>query len=770
LDLSSPLQNQLVNITSLDFNFTVQDNLADSLYCNLTLNGKLNKTNLNVINNTLYNVTLSNLSEGIHTWNVSCLDNASNKNTSETRIFTVDFSAPTVTLRNPTTLSWYNTTSRFFNYTVSDVTGISNCTLVINNIVNKTNTSINNQAPNNFSVDGFNDGIYNWTVYCTDFANRTSLTDPYVFYIDTGPPSINLSIPYDGFISSENSLMFNFTATDALDPGLFCNITFNSTINNSVGLSVTNGNTYSYNQSGFTDGTFFWNVTCQDNTSNRNTSSTFNFTVEQKPFVILWALPNNTRTNNPYVSFDFRPIDNSGAIKNCTLVLNDQLNISNTTIFHNQVNNLTPGNLPHNTYYWTVNCSDYRGNIGTNYSIKTVYVDRKGPAIDLNFPTGGNLNYNDIIFNFTATDQFGLPTNLACNLTLDGKVNISGISLSSPGTNFTLISNLTNGLHSWNVTCKDDFNNTNTSLTYTFNVNAPDLTLNRSEIRFNDSLPSEIDTVTVWSTIYNIGGVDAENFLVEFFDGNPVTGGTRIGNWTISTLSFGQNITLNATFIPNLGEHEIFVVTDRNTLIDELNETNNNASVFYNVSIYQTIFGNSTGMLEIRDIVNQTVFAWNITQNPYGYLFVTDLEARITWSNISALGVTTALNNITNDFIELDLRLNTSTFNDSLNRTYTTNGIVNNDTDLTLFNRNLINVPFTPSGNASNFITGILWDVSDDNDGQYSGTEDIIFVSNFRRNSPGSFGTYDFEMKFPGRLSRYNTTDTTTVLFYAELI
>ena len=74
--------------------------------------------------------------------------------------------------------------------------------------------------------------------------------------------------------------------------------------------------------------------------------------------------------------------------------------------------------------------------------------------------------------------------------------------------------------------------------------------------------------------------------------------------------------------------------------------------------------------------------------------------------------------------------------------------------------------------NNSNFVTGILWDSSDD-DGDYefneSGKEDLVFVTQINTSSQGAYGIYDYELRVPARLREYSTTDSSAAAFYLEL-
>jgi hypothetical protein len=426
-------------------------------------------------------------------------------------------------------------------------------------------------------------------------------------------------------------------------------------------------------------------------------------------------------------------------------------------------------------YNWTINCTDPSDNIGTNETEKVIYIDNLGPNITLNTPyQGQTFNQNDINFNFTATDQFGLNINLTCNITLDGVVNVSLINVTSGNYNVTLITNLADGSHEWNVTCKDDLNNTNTSLTVSFIINQPDLNLTTDDIVFNNTEPIEGGNVTINATIYNRGGISASNILIRVYDGDPGDGGTQIDtDRTITTIDTGDNATINVTWKALLGLHEIFVVIDPENTITELSETNNNASRNITIPLWHTVAGNITGNLLIQSLGNKTVFSWNVSAATSGNIFVIDSDSSVTWLNLTALGRNITGGNASNDWEELDTALNTTNLTDSINKTFLSNYVPRNLTSFGVLSYIIYNVSIVNSTNTSNFLTGILWDKSDDQtgigNGEYNGSEDVVFITEIQRNKVGSYGTYDFEIKVPSWLKNLKGPDYNSVTFYVEL-
>lgn len=84
-----------------------------------------------------------------------------------------DQSAPNVTLTIPDDSSSYtsNSVSITFNYNVTEVNTVNNCSLITNSVVNTTNSSINKSDIGKFTVV-FGPGSYNWNVNCTDNSNN----------------------------------------------------------------------------------------------------------------------------------------------------------------------------------------------------------------------------------------------------------------------------------------------------------------------------------------------------------------------------------------------------------------------------------------------------------------------------------------------------------------------------------------------------------------------------------------------------------------------
>jgi hypothetical protein len=219
--------------------------------------------------------------------------------------------------------------------------------------------------------------------------------------------------------------------------------------------------------------------------------------------------------------------------------------------------------------------------------------------------------------------------------------------------------------------------------------------------------------------------------------------------------------------------NNIFVEVDpptaTNGSIFEENETNNKANKSFTVPSTHTFAGNLTGIIDLeKQSRNRSIYNWSTSNLSGSYLLVSDIEANINFFNLYAIGRNLSNQTTTGDFHSIDVRLGSTNFSDSINRTYTSNEQPIAKTNITLFGREILEVPLINSTqNITAFKTGILWDASDGGT-RYDGTQDVVFLSNIEQQALGSRGTYDFEISIPALLRNYNAAGS-VVAFYVEL-
>jgi len=615
INLTAPGNLSNFTLGNVTFNWTAYDDYSANISCALYIDSAM-RSNQSKANNSAYNATATLLPDGDRYWNVTCWDQVQNSNTSETRVLNVN-ETPKIALTGPANNNLTNSTTVRFQFRPTDNDGYANCSLFINNTRNTTNTTIINNAVNNLTIN-LTTGQYTWYIECVDNGtySNANVSDTRNLTVNLQPPSITLNAPADGNVSAVSWLVFNWTANDTFGGNLTCNLTINGTVRAPNVNTPSGSQNVTRNITALNDSFHAWNVTCIDPAGNRNTSSTWNFTITEPPNVTLNGPPKGLRTNNLTINFTFTPTDNSGLVANCTLVLN---NITNTTISvvnNSVVNNITVPGFVNGTYFWYVNCSDTFDNVGQSET-RNLSIDTYPPDINLTNPPHDSLQPTNVTFNWTAVDTGAVVT---CNLTLDGVVNISNIVGSSFTPFSKNISNIQAGPHYWNVTCWDDLLIANTSETRNFTVNSADLVLNDSaRIGFNSTNPNENDTLNITANVSNFGGVIAANAVISFWDGLPNAGGIPIGNVT-RTLSPNTSVVVSVAWNITLGLHEIFVSADPDGVITEMDKSNNNATrnisvlrVLINAPPNATMTNNQTPGVNftIQDFTGGT-FTWRV--------------------------------------------------------------------------------------------------------------------------------------------------------------
>ncbi|MBN2422330.1 DUF2341 domain-containing protein [Candidatus Woesearchaeota archaeon] len=604
ITLYNPSKGGSLYALSVTFNYSVVDDFDYVLLCNITLDGNDNFTDVISPNNTFVNRSLAMSTEGTHYWNVTCSDDAGNANTSETWNFTI-YIPPDITLISPDNNAVFgNGTNIEFEYTVTDSEGVANASLIINNEINQTDEDPSEISSNYFYVNFSQDGVYTWTVRAFDSNGLGINATPRTLIVDTTPPIVIINHPYENETFSWNNVTFNFSVTDNLDDELICNITIDEVVEYE-NITVNNGSTELRTKS-MNDGNYNWSVTCIDHANNTNIYFLTNFTVDAPPNVTLIFPIDYYRTNDVDFTFNYTPEDAIG-LEICILYFDGQQNDTDNEIEENTQNFFSLDNLPAGIHNWTIQCYDSAPDLN-NYTADYEYffIDHYGPAINLVYPgSAQTMNQDYIDFNWTATDWPG--TTINCNITVSdplGERNATDVSgISGEYFNTTLL-NLSDGIHYWNITCVDDLGNMNSSETWNFTINQPDLFLNNSMLWFNNSNPDLNENITIFANVTNIGGNPVTNLFVEFWDGLPGIG-NYIGNDT-KNVDVNATETFTVTWLISSGYHNIWVIADPDDAIEELNETNNNATI--NISVLGAVITSPENNSWTNSLVNEFNF------------------------------------------------------------------------------------------------------------------------------------------------------------------
>jgi hypothetical protein len=761
------------NGSNFDVAIRINDTFDTDINHTIFVNGTANVSG-NVTNATARNVTLSSFTNGTYNLTLQGLDSAGNAANGTSIIIYVDSVPPNITLNSPANATTFQTRNIPLNFTPDDnLDEILQCSVVLDASTIAT-MNASRGVPNVTVTSAQAEGTHNWNVTCWDGDNaisqvnnqNTSVTWTFNIFI---PPLITLMIPPNNTLSSSDTQTFFFNVTD--ETGLSnCSLIINETIvqtKNTTDLIINATNNFT--QSGLNN-SFNWSVTCTDNSTGSvtNTTGSYNLTIDTvgPNISILTATETWFNTGSPGITIN--ATDNYATTMNISLYVDGVQNVNSTTP-NATATTVNLSGVSNGTHTIIAQATDRAGN-PTNSTSITIYIDTVAPTVTLLAPPNAtNLTDTSVTLNFTVSDNMALS--LQCNLSLDN-VMIQQYNLTNGTVASQFIGNLSSGFHYWNATCIDNATNRGTSQTFFFFIYLPDLAISAGNITLSNSTPAENQTIQVNATVFNIGLLNTTNIAVQLWRGSPVTG-TLIGNTTIGQLGIGENVTLSFNYTTILGLNTLSIAVDpplaTNGSIVESNESNNLANQSAWVGLFEVFAGSQGGTLHIADSTILPAYTWNQTETTGSNVFVADTDSVISFVNLQALGrnSTNGTSTGTNDFLEVDTRLNTTTFNDSINLTYTVVGTAKELANITAFKRNINFVPVVNSTNTSSFITGILWDVSDGGS-FYNGSQDVILISVMNQSMDGFYGTYDYEIAVPARLRDY-IAGGGTVTFYTEL-
>ncbi|RLG12450.1 hypothetical protein DRN73_02585 [Candidatus Pacearchaeota archaeon] len=180
VNLISPSDNYYTSENQVNFSCNVTDSVANltnntlmiwnssSLVYNETVNisGKTNQSN--------FNYNLSN--EESYDWNCFFKDENSNLIFADSNYtITYDNTSPVVTLISPEDNGEEDSGTVHFKYNVSDMNEIKNCSLILDDDIEKTDSSIQRNHTEDISVS-LSSGSYEWKIQCIDAAENSKTT------------------------------------------------------------------------------------------------------------------------------------------------------------------------------------------------------------------------------------------------------------------------------------------------------------------------------------------------------------------------------------------------------------------------------------------------------------------------------------------------------------------------------------------------------------------------------------------------------------------
>jgi len=546
--LNSPINNFNSSSSSITFNCSATDNLGlvnITLYGNWSSVWKANETkNLNgTSNSTTFSKTIT--PDDTYDWNCEAFDNESNSAfASGNYTFTVDTVPPTVQLESPAnnTLEQSNNTI-VFSYNASDtISNVANCSLYIDEVLNHTNTTVEESTTQNFTATLTN-AYYNWSVGCDDFSGNTENSTTFFLNVSVSvAASVTLNSPIDNFNSSSSSIIFNCSATD--DLGLV-NITLygnwssvwkaNET-KNLTGLS----NSTTFSKTITPDDAYAWNCEAFDNESNSAfAESNFTITIDGAAPTLSISPANNTNiTSSGAITVDVADKPTGVRTTQFTTGCGASGTFTDNVVFY-PFNDTSGACTGSGVRTLTINATDHANN--SNVSAFLFGVDDTAPTINAISPGEGLSLENNILLNVTSADDRVKISFVGYYLDGNTLINISFNAAGLGSTASTLVSNLsvnfTGGNHTIKFTANDTVGNLVNSTSINFIVVAP-IPLSDWTSGLNSTLGTEIAAEPIFRVKNASGAYNIQT-------GNQLSNGTFELIITANSTGTNINITLS---------------------------------------------------------------------------------------------------------------------------------------------------------------------------------------------------------------------------------
>jgi hypothetical protein len=297
--------------------------------------------------------------------------------------------------------------NRYFQYKVLLHTNDTNFTPVLNDVtINYTTLGTDASGDYNFTfVAPSSVGTYTIKVNTTfdDINGENSIN----LSVNTPPNTPIINFPTSDLYTSLQPLDLNVTATDDNNDVLTISFYINGKLNQT---SLTNT---TFNAS---DGYYILNVSVSDNIE-ISANVTVNFTLDTiNPNITLLLPLNNTGDKDGNITFIYNVTDTNN-VNNCSLIINNQLNLSNASITRNIAQNFTLSDISVDPINWSINCTDQSNNIGSSVFRNVVVVP--------------HIRFNGTTIDVATVDIRNI-TNLTLENSIAGRINFTkGIDLSS---------------------------------------------------------------------------------------------------------------------------------------------------------------------------------------------------------------------------------------------------------------------------------------------------------------------------------------------------
>ncbi len=238
-----------------------------------------------------------------------------------------------------------------FIFSVFDKIDIKNCSLLINDAVNKTISNVQVAKETNITVF-LQNGVYSWAIKCINTYDQEKTSPKYNLSVlgDITPPNILILSPENKTYSTNISLLLNYTILE----NNFDKVWYS--IDNGQNISLYGKNNFTYFNA--SEGSHRIRIYANDTYSNLNFTE-ITFFVDLPPKIELISPKGGTNIQKDTI-FEYKVFDTFG-VSNCSLYIDDQLIATEEEVQTGVTQSFvfSPGNGFH---YWKIACRDTSNN------------------------------------------------------------------------------------------------------------------------------------------------------------------------------------------------------------------------------------------------------------------------------------------------------------------------------------------------------------------------------------------------------------------------
>jgi hypothetical protein len=246
------------------------------------LHNEIGEVNVSTFSTSVRDINFTGLVDGYYNYNVTLVDYANNRNTTENRFIRIDNTGPEITIHHPEMKTYGVNTSLPLNVSVLDaVVGVESCWWNIDNNANETVACNSNVTFN--VTEG--DKSYTLHYYSNDSLGNLGYSNV-TFGVSTAGPAITLNSPEDDtyYNATDVIVQFNYTPgdPDGVDTCFLYGNWSGGWHINQTDSEIEGEEINSFNVSVESDGEghYIWNVECNDSLN------LFSFALENYTFSI----------------------------------------------------------------------------------------------------------------------------------------------------------------------------------------------------------------------------------------------------------------------------------------------------------------------------------------------------------------------------------------------------------------------------------------------------------------------------------------------------